>query len=81
MMAESELNSLLETVYFLRSPKNAERLFSALSRSRERDLDIVEGDADREQMMEELRQYCEQEEETDTVEAFVGQAADEISHL
>ena len=39
MIAESELNSLLETVYLLRSPKNAERLFSALNRSLERDLD------------------------------------------
>lgn len=34
MISADELNSLLETLYLLRSPKNAERLLTALERSR-----------------------------------------------
>lgn len=37
MIAESDLSSLMETVYLLRSPKNARRLFEAIERSKERD--------------------------------------------
>ena len=33
MLAADELTSLLETAYLLRSPRNAERLLSALGRS------------------------------------------------
>ena len=33
MIAASELSSLMETVYLLRSPKNAERLLRALGRA------------------------------------------------
>jgi antitoxin YefM len=33
MIASSELESLMETAYLLRSPANAERLLSALSRA------------------------------------------------
>lgn len=33
MIAESELSSLLETAYLLRSPKNAQRLLAALTRA------------------------------------------------
>lgn len=33
MVAAEELESLLETVYLLRSPRNAERLLGALSRA------------------------------------------------
>ncbi len=33
MIAESELSSLLETAYLLRSPKNAARLLAALERA------------------------------------------------
>jgi len=33
MIAADELSSLLETAYLLQSPKNAERLFSALGRA------------------------------------------------
>ena len=33
MIAASELTSLMETAYLLRSPANAERLLSALSRA------------------------------------------------
>lgn len=36
LIAESELSSLLETAYLLRSPKNAARLLSALERSKAR---------------------------------------------
>jgi antitoxin YefM len=34
MIAADELNSLIETAHLLRSPKNAERLLTALSRAR-----------------------------------------------
>jgi antitoxin YefM len=37
LIAEDELSSLLETVYLLRSPENARRLFNALERSHQRD--------------------------------------------
>jgi antitoxin YefM len=33
LISEAELNSLLETVHLLRSPKNARRLFTALERA------------------------------------------------
>lgn len=33
MIAQSELDSLLETVYLLKSPENAKRLLSALDRA------------------------------------------------
>ena len=33
MIAKSELNSLLETLYLLKSPENAKRLLSALNRA------------------------------------------------
>jgi antitoxin YefM len=36
MIAADELTSLLETVHLLRSPANAERLLSALTRARQR---------------------------------------------
>ena len=42
LIAEDELSSLLETVYLLRSPENAERLFSALEWSRSNDGKPVE---------------------------------------
>lgn len=34
MLAADELNSLMETAHLLRSPKNAQRLLSALARAR-----------------------------------------------
>jgi antitoxin YefM len=37
LIAEDDLSSLLETVYLLRSPENARRLFDAIERSRQRD--------------------------------------------
>jgi antitoxin YefM len=37
LIAEDELSSLLETIYLLRSPENARRLFDAIERSRQRD--------------------------------------------
>ncbi|WP_017741844.1 type II toxin-antitoxin system Phd/YefM family antitoxin [Scytonema hofmannii] len=36
LIAVEELNSLLETAYLLRSPKNADRLLTALQRARAR---------------------------------------------
>ncbi len=36
MIAQSELSSLLETAYLLRSPKNADRLLTALERALKR---------------------------------------------
>ncbi len=38
LIAVDELNSLLETSYLLRSPKNAERLLTALERAKARTL-------------------------------------------
>ncbi len=38
MLAESELSSILETIYLLRSPNNAGRLLDAIERSKQRDL-------------------------------------------
>ena len=37
MIAASELSSLVETAYLLRSPRNAERLLAALVRARSRE--------------------------------------------
>ena len=74
MIAESELNSLVETVHLLRSPKNNERLFSALKKSYARDLDsadcvsLANRENDAREALEELRRYCEQTEEENTVE-------------
>ncbi len=39
MIAESELSSLLETAYLLRSPKNADRLLAALERALKRKIE------------------------------------------
>lgn len=36
MIAQSELSSLLETAYLLRSPKNADRMITALERALKR---------------------------------------------
>ncbi len=36
LISASELSGLIETVYLLRSPKNAERLLTALNRARSR---------------------------------------------
>ena len=36
MISEAELESLLETLYLLRSPTNATRLFAALKRAKAR---------------------------------------------
>ncbi|MEL6470584.1 MAG: type II toxin-antitoxin system Phd/YefM family antitoxin [Cyanobacteria bacterium J06623_4] len=70
IIAESELNNLIETVHLLRSPQNAKRLFSALEKSRTRDLNLpIEGNIDVAKSLEDLRQYCEQKEEENTVEA------------
>ena len=38
MIAETELNSLIETAHLLRSPRNAERLLTALARTRQTSL-------------------------------------------
>jgi antitoxin YefM len=38
LIAASELESLLETAHLLRSPKNAERLMTALNRARRHDV-------------------------------------------
>jgi antitoxin YefM len=50
LIAESELSSLLETAYLLRSPKNAARLLSALERSKARTTEPMSVD----QLCEEL---------------------------
>lgn len=80
ILAESELSSLVETVHLLRSPKNAERLFSALDKSQARDLDTPEN-TDQEQALMELRAYCEQAEEADTISVIASDATPEKSNL
>lgn len=50
LIAESELSSLLETAYLLRSPKNAARLLSAIDRSKARTTEPMSVD----QLCEEL---------------------------
>lgn len=50
LIAESELSSLLETAYLLRSPKNAARLLSALERAKARTTEPMSVD----QLCEEL---------------------------
>lgn len=55
LIAESELSSLLETVYLLRSPENAKRLFAALERSKALDLNPPENKSP-EQAIIELKQ-------------------------
>lgn len=42
LISKEELNSLLETVYLLRSPANAEQLFKAIEESRQMDNAIIE---------------------------------------
>jgi antitoxin YefM len=57
-IAEDELNSLLETVYLLRSSANAKRLFEALEWSKTRDGYPVEP-KNTQQAIEELKQELE----------------------
>jgi antitoxin YefM len=42
LISKEELDGLLETVYLLRSPKNAKELFKAIGESKEMDEAIVE---------------------------------------
>ena len=42
LIAKDELNSLLETIYLLRSPENAKELFKAIDESKQMDDSIVE---------------------------------------
>jgi antitoxin YefM len=39
LIAEEDLSSLMETVYLLRSPANAARLYGAIDRAKKRDLE------------------------------------------
>jgi antitoxin YefM len=55
LIAEDELKSLMETVYLLRSPKNAARLLSALEEAKARTM--------KPQSLKELRQELEIGEE------------------
>lgn len=41
MISASELSSLIETAYLLRSPKNAQRLLSALMRALEKKMPVM----------------------------------------
>ncbi len=59
LIAESELSSLLETAYLLRSPKNAARLLSALERSKARTTEPMSVD----QLCEELGIVKQEKEE------------------
>ncbi|MBD1901723.1 type II toxin-antitoxin system prevent-host-death family antitoxin [Trichocoleus sp. DQ-A3] len=50
LIAADELNSLLETAYLLRSPKNAARLLTALERAKARTLEPQSIDSHREEL-------------------------------
>jgi antitoxin YefM len=55
LIAESDLSSLMETAYLLRSPQNAQRLLAAIERSKARDEEPLESkNVDR--SIQELRQ-------------------------
>ncbi len=58
-MIASDLSSLMETVYLLRSPENARRLFAAIERSKGRDGQPMEHKAT-EEAIEDLKsvKYC-----------------------
>ena len=58
LISERELNSLLETIYLLRSPKNATRLLTALERAKAR---VIEP-----QNLDEICKKFGLEEEEDT---------------
>ena len=55
LIAESNLSSLMETVYLLRSPENAKRLKAAIERSKARDEQPLEHKST-EQAISELKQ-------------------------
>ncbi len=61
LISEAELDSLLETVHLLRSPKNARRLASALESA----LVSALGNAPTSESLEELRRSLGVEEEED----------------
>ncbi|NER37795.1 MAG: prevent-host-death protein [Oscillatoria sp. SIO1A7] len=64
MIPESELTSLLETVYLLREPANASRLFAALAESKAGKI--------RPQTIEELRQEIETLPEEEKLDREIG---------
>jgi antitoxin YefM len=55
LIAESDLSSLMETAYLLKSPQNAQRLLAAIERSKARDEQPTEHKTT-EQALEELKQ-------------------------
>jgi antitoxin YefM len=62
LIAESDLSSLYETAYLLKSPQNAQRLFEALERSKARDNQTVET-LSTEQAIAQLKQELSFEQE------------------
>jgi antitoxin YefM len=64
LIAESDLSSLLETAYLLKSPKNAQHLLAAIERSQARDTQPVEPKST-EQAIAELKQELVLEQEED----------------
>ncbi|NCJ06434.1 type II toxin-antitoxin system prevent-host-death family antitoxin [Synechococcales cyanobacterium C] len=62
LIAESDLSSLYETAYLLKSPKNAQRLFEALERSKARD-ELLSESLSTAGAIAQLRQECRVEQE------------------
>lgn len=62
LIAESDLTSLYETAHLLKSPQNAQRLFEALERSKERDEQSTAA-VSTEEAIAQLRLECEVEQE------------------
>jgi antitoxin YefM len=65
LISESDLASLYETAYLLKSPPNARRLFEALERSQARDQQPKQDLPATEQAVAQLRQECGFEQEKD----------------
>ncbi|MGR3279199.1 type II toxin-antitoxin system Phd/YefM family antitoxin [Acaryochloris marina NIES-2412] len=66
LIAESDLSSLYETAYLLKSPKNAQRLFEALQRSQARDAQPCP-EFSSEEVIAQLKQECGFEQEKEAV--------------
>ncbi|NKB16912.1 MAG: type II toxin-antitoxin system Phd/YefM family antitoxin [Pseudanabaena sp. CRU_2_10] len=66
LIAESDLSSLLETAYLLKSPENARHLLAAIERSQARDTQPVEPKST-EQAISELKQELGIDQEKVTV--------------
>jgi antitoxin YefM len=59
LIAEEDLSSLMETVYLLRSPVNAARLYGAIDRAKRRDLEGYP-DQEADDPVQSIAELCEE---------------------